>query len=77
MRHGQTIASIVGAVRRGHLSEPFSPDAVNTAIGISFAGVFLPKHRVGNPSKNTPLFVQVSEHPAQYRLNSAVTDQIG
>ena len=77
MRYGETIASIVGAVRRGHLSEPFSPDDVNRAVGISFAGVFLPKHRVDNPGHNTPLFVRVSEHPARYRLNCALTDRIG
>jgi hypothetical protein len=69
MRRGKTIVRIMEAVRRGRLREPFSPSAVNNALDIDFAGVFLPKHRLGKPGKNTPLFLRVSQHPALYRLN--------
>jgi hypothetical protein len=37
---------------------------VGKVLGIDFAGVFLPKHRVGNPGNNTELFRQVSNRPA-------------
>lgn len=66
MREGQTIRAIRAAVAAGRLIEPFKPADVNAATGISFAGVFLPKHRVGNPGGQTELFIQVAE--GSYRL---------
>ena len=72
MREGQTIQRIRAAVSSGKLREPFSPQDVNHAIGITFAGVFPPKHRIGNPGQrglpNTELFDQVSHRPALYQL---------
>lgn len=46
-------------VRTGRLSAEFTPAQVNAAIGINWAGTFLPKHRVGNPGNNTELFIRV------------------
>ena len=68
-REGKTIRNIREAVRRGRLVEPFSPQDVNIALGITYGSTFLPKHRVGNPGGNTELFVQISSYPALYRLN--------
>ena len=67
-REGETIRRIRDAVSGGTLAEPFSPRQVNDALGIHWAGNFLPKHRVGNPGGETELFVQVSHRPALYRL---------
>ncbi len=71
-REGETIKRIRHAVKSGQLSEPFSPATVNAVLGINYAGVFLPKHRVGNPGfkgkPNTELFIQVSSRPALYYL---------
>jgi hypothetical protein len=51
--------SIVEAVRDGRLKEPFSTEDFRTACP-GFApdtyGVFLPKHRRGNPGGNSELF---------------------
>jgi hypothetical protein len=59
----ETICLIRDAVKRGTLIEPFAPADVNLAIGIDHAGVFLPKHRVGNHGfkgkLNTEHFTQV------------------
>ncbi len=68
MREGRTIRAIREAIARGHLREPFGPSEVNRVLGINYAGVFLPKHRAGNPGDNTELFIQVSHRPALYRL---------
>lgn len=68
-REGRTIGRIREAVRQGQLVEPFAPQDVNAALGIHWAGTFLPKHRVGNPGGYTELFVRVNSNPAQYRLN--------
>ncbi len=69
----ETIRRIKEAVKDGTLVEPFTPAAVNQAIGINFAGVFLPKHRVGNPGfrdkANTELFVQIER--GLYRLKQS------
>lgn len=46
-------------VKDGRLKQPFRPADINNVINIDFADVFLPKHRVGNPGKNTELFVQI------------------
>ena len=67
-REGITIRLIRDAVCLGLLEEPFSPRDVNEALGICWGGIFLPKHRVGNPGGNTELFVRISCRPAQYRL---------
>ena len=57
----ETMQHIREAIRDGSLTEPFRAADVNRALGISYAGVFLPKHRVGNPGmkgkKNTERFV--------------------
>ena len=63
-----TIRRIRDAVWRGRLVEPFSPRDVNRELGITWAGTFLPKHRVGNPGGYTELFERVSSRPALYRL---------
>ena len=68
MEERWTIRSIREAVAKGRLREPFSPPAVNKALCITYAGMFLPKHRVGNPGDNTEHFRQVSHRPALYRL---------
>lgn len=65
-REGKTIKDIREAVRRGKLQVPFSPKNVNAALGIHWAGNFLPRHRVGNPGGNSELFVQINERPALY-----------
>ena len=66
MREGETIRHIREAVAKGTLVQPFRAAEVNRALRIDFAGVFLPKHRVGNPGKNTAHFVQVER--GLYRL---------
>ncbi len=69
MRERNTIRRIREAVHDGRLLEPFTPRDVNAALGIYWAGAFLPKHRVGNPRGNTEIFVQVSaSRPVRYRL---------
>jgi hypothetical protein len=68
MNEKWTIRSIREAVTKRLLSESFGPSDVNKALGIGYAGTFLPKHRVGNPGRNTELFIQISHRPALYRL---------
>lgn len=65
-REGTTIREIRRAIRVGTLVEPFKPAHVNAALGIDFAGRFLPKHRVGNPDNQTELFLQLAR--GLYRL---------
>jgi len=66
----ETMRRIREAVRNGTLLQPFRAADVNRAIKIHYAGVFLPKHRVGNPGingkPNTEHFVQVER--GLYRL---------
>jgi hypothetical protein len=62
----ETIRGIREAIRNLVLKEPFRAADVNRILGIGYAGVFLPKHRVGNPGKNTELFVQIER--GLYRL---------
>jgi hypothetical protein len=66
----ETIRRIRQAVSRGKLIEPFRAADVNWACGITDAGTFLPKHRVGNPGmngkRNTEHFVRIA--PGLYRL---------
>jgi hypothetical protein len=68
MIEGNTIRLIREAVAAGRIPVQFTPSDVDAALGIDWAGTFLPKHRVGNPGKNTALFVQVSR--GLYRLKS-------
>jgi hypothetical protein len=71
-RERVTMSQIREVLKTGQLREPFRAKDVNRAIGITFAGVFLPKHRVGNPGmkgrKNTEHFIQVSR--GLYRLKN-------
>jgi hypothetical protein len=62
----ETMRLIREAVKNGTLSEPFRSAEVNRALNIHYAGVFLPKHRVGNPGKNTEHFVLIER--GLYRL---------
>lgn len=60
---------IFSAVRTRRLQEPFSPATVKrTCPGWADKTyhAFLPKHAVGNPGRNTELFVRVA--PGLYRL---------
>ena len=66
MIEGNTLRDIRDAVKGGLLKERFRAAEVNIALTITYAGVFLPKHRVGNPGGNTALFVEVSR--GLYRL---------
>ncbi|HEV2136506.1 MAG TPA: hypothetical protein VGR47_19960 [Terracidiphilus sp.] len=61
-----TMRHIREAIERGTLVQPFRPAAVNRTLGIDYAGVFLPKHRVGNPGGFTEHFVQIER--GLYRL---------
>jgi len=62
----KTIRRIREAVRGGVLGAVFEPKDVNKALGIRWAGTFLPKHRVGNPGGYTELFIRLV--CGQYRL---------
>ena len=61
-----TIRRIREAIKSGALVQPFRPADVNRALGIDYAGVFLPKHRVGNPDGFTEHFIQIER--GMYRL---------
>jgi hypothetical protein len=61
-----TMRRIREAIEKGTLVQPFRPADVNRALGIDYAGVFLPKHRVGNPGGFTEHFVQIQR--GLYRL---------
>jgi len=63
-----TIRRIREAVAAGTLGKTFPAADVNATLNITFAGVFLPKHRVGNPGGFSALFVQISR--GLYRLKS-------
>jgi hypothetical protein len=54
------------AIESGRLASPFGASDVNRALGIDYAGVFLPKHQVGNPGGFTEHFVQIER--GLYRL---------
>jgi len=62
-----TIRRIRQAVAAGKSPQTFKPADVNGALKIAWAGVFLPKHRKGNPGGETELFVRVGR--GVYRLN--------
>lgn len=61
-----TIRRIREGVRNGLIPRHFRAAHVNRALRIDWAGVFLPKHRKGNPGAQTELFVQVDR--GLYRL---------
>ena len=56
----ETIREIRQAVEDGRLQREFTPLRVNEALGLNWAGTFLPKHRVGNPGGYTELFVRIT-----------------
>lgn len=65
----KTYTGIVSANKKGILKEPFSPKDVVKAcpnINSNTPGTFLPKHRVGNPSETSELFIRVSQ--GSYKL---------
>ena len=62
----ETMRRIREAVKSGALTEPFRAADVNRALKIHYAGVFLPKHRVGNPGRNAEHFVLIER--GLYRL---------
>lgn len=63
----ETIRRIREAIKSKTLKEPFRAADVNQACNIQYAGIFLPKHRVGNPMGTTEHFVQIDR--GLYRLN--------
>lgn len=67
-RERGTMRRIREALATARLKEPFRAKDVNSALGITYAGTFLPKHRVGNPSKNTEHFILTAR--GLYRLKN-------
>jgi len=67
-RERETMRSIREALRSGTLQEPFRASDVNRALHITYAGVFLPKHRVGNPGRNTEHFIRIAR--GLYRIKN-------
>jgi hypothetical protein len=61
-----TVRRIKEGVATGAIPAVFKPADVNKVLKIAWAGVFLPKHRVGNPGGQTELFVQIGR--GTYRL---------
>lgn len=61
-----TMRAIRHAIEDGKLVQPFRPGDVNRALGIHYAGTFLPKHRVENPGGYTEHFIQLGR--GLYRL---------
>ena len=62
----ETIQRIRRLVQTGGLPPVFTPALVNQALGIHWAGTFLPKHSAGNPGGDTELFVRIRR--GVYRL---------
>ncbi len=61
-------SQIYAAVKEGRLGEPFGSADVRCACpgwAPRTYGVFLPKHALGNPNKQTKLFERVA--PGRYR----------
>jgi hypothetical protein len=75
MRYGRTIEQLILARRAGKLKESFTPKEANSALGINFGGTFLPKHCVGNPGGNTPLFIRIA--PGRYSFNKEHLSTLG
>lgn len=69
----KTISEIRKAVHTGKIPVLFTPGQVNVALGITWAGTFLPKHRVGNPAGNTELFIRVRS--GLYQLKTSTREQ--
>jgi hypothetical protein len=59
MVEGKTIHLIRDAVATGRIPVQFRAADVNTALGVRFAGTFLPKHCSGNPGNNSVLFIKL------------------
>ncbi|MDV2989181.1 MAG: hypothetical protein P3T54_03380 [Dehalogenimonas sp.] len=57
----KTIRGIKTALSKGAIPDEFRAADVDTALGITYASTFLPKHRLGNPGNNTELFIQISK----------------
>jgi hypothetical protein len=73
---GKTIQRIRRQVRRGRLPRPFRGSDVNRVLGITFGGNFLPKHRIGNPGRETELFQRIDRgtyelSPYQQKLSES------
>ncbi len=64
----KTINNIRAVVGMGKLPREFTPAQVNAALKITWAGTFLPKHRIGNPGNNTELFIRIRN--GLYKLNT-------
>lgn len=64
----KTIRRIREMVRTHNISAEFTPAQINAALGINWAGTFLPKHRVGNTGNNSELFIRIRK--GLYRLNT-------
>jgi len=71
-RH-EVYSSIVDAVRKGRLKEPFTKDDFRRAcpgFGEGTYNAFLDKHRVGNPGGNSELFIKVT--PGKFKLKRPI-----
>ena len=69
MAKHKVYASIVESIKNGSLQEPFTKEDFKRAcpgFGKGTYNAFLWKHRVGNPNKNTELFIKVS--PGKFKL---------
>jgi len=63
----RTIRKIREMVHTHKIPFEFTPTQVNAALGINWAGTFLPKHRVCNPSNSSELFIRI--RTGLYKLN--------
>jgi hypothetical protein len=61
------------AIESGTLVQPFRASDVNRALGIDYGGVFLPKHRVGNPGGFTQHFIQIERGLISLEIAEAET----
>jgi len=66
MVEGQTVRLIRDAVGAGRIPVQFRAADVTNALGIRFAGTFLPKHCNGNLGNNSVLFIKLDR--GLYRL---------
>ena len=64
-----TIRKFLETVEAGTLVEPFLVAEAKVKTGLPWAGNFLAKHRVGNPSGQTELFERTGTTPVRYRIN--------
>ncbi len=56
----ETIKAIRESVRKSVIPTQFRAADVNKALGITWGGNFLAKHRVDKPGNDTKLFIRVS-----------------